>query len=154
MTGWLRILLELGKVRITVNIEPKYASLVRSNSVFWNAGGISADLGLRGLHVHAESLKALLSGGVAFATPPKPGHTVSEGSVFKLHPEAKGDWLEWQADFSASEDEGEEKHGFVGRFFHHEDKNEEEAKQEDPSPEPTHEEKKHHFLKGLFHRGD
>ena len=31
---------------------------------------------------------------------------------------------------------------------------EEEAKQEDPSPEPTHEEKKHHFLKGLFHRGD
>jgi paraquat-inducible protein B len=143
-----------GKVRITVNIEPKYASLVRSNSVFWNAGGISADLGLRGLHVHAESLKALLSGGVAFATPPKPGHTVSEGSVFKLHPEAKGDWLEWETDYSASEDKGEEKHGFVGRFFHHEDKNEEEAKQEDPSPEPTHEEKKHHFLKGLFHRGD
>ena len=71
-----------GKVRITVNIEPRYESLVRSNSVFWNASGISADLGLHGLHVHAESLKALLSGGVAFATPPKPGHTVKAGSVF------------------------------------------------------------------------
>ena len=31
------------KVRITVNIETQYASLVRSNSVFWNASGISAD---------------------------------------------------------------------------------------------------------------
>ena len=62
---------------------------MRANSVFWNAGGISADLGLSGLHIHAASLKALLSGGVAFATPPKPGAPVSEGSVFKLHPEAK-----------------------------------------------------------------
>jgi hypothetical protein len=31
-------------------------------------------------------------GGVAFATPPKPGHKVSEGSEFKLHAEAKDDW--------------------------------------------------------------
>jgi paraquat-inducible protein B len=145
-----------GKVRITVNIEPRYASLVRSNSVFWNAGGISADLGLHGLKVHAESLKALLSGGVAFATPPKPGHTVSAGSVFALHAEAKDDWHKWQTDYSAEEGDGdgEKKQGVIGRFFHHEDKTEEEVKQEDPTPEPTHEEKKHHFMSGLFHRGD
>jgi hypothetical protein len=129
---------------------------VRSNSVFWNAGGISADLGLHGLHVHAESLKALLSGGVAFATPPKPGHTVKAGSVFKLHAEAKDDWHKWQADYSseAKNGDGEKKPGIIGRFFHHEDKTEEEAKQEDPSPEPTHEEKKHGFMHGLFHHGD
>ena len=48
----------------------------------------------------------------------------------------------------------EKKPGIIGRFFHHEDKSEEEAKQEDPTPEPTHEEKKHHFLHGLFHHGD
>jgi paraquat-inducible protein B len=140
-----------------VNIEPRYASLVRSNSVFWNASGISADLGLHGLHVHAESLKALLSGGVAFATPPKPGHTVKAGSVFKLHAEAKDDWHKWQTDYSSEATDGDgekKKQGIVGRFFHHEDKSEEEAKQEDPEPEPTHEEKKHHFLKGLFHHGD
>jgi paraquat-inducible protein B len=142
------------EVLITVNIEPRHASLVRSNSVFWNASGISADLGLHGLHVHAESLKSLLSGGVAFATPPKPGHTVKAGSVFKLHPEAKDDWHEWETDYSAKEEHGEKKHGIIGRFFHHEGKTEEEAKKEDPSPEPTHEEHKHHFLHGLFHRGD
>ena len=145
-----------GKVRITVNIEPRYESLVRSNSVFWNASGISADLGLHGLHVHAESLKALLSGGVAFATPPKPGHTVKAGSVFALHAEAKDDWHKWQTDYSAKEEDGdgEKKQGVIGRFFHHEDKSEEEAKQEDPTPEPTHEEKKHGFMHGLFHHGD
>ena len=130
---------------------------MRRKDVFWNSSGISADLGLHGLHVHAESLKSLLSGGVAFATPPKPGHTVKEGYVFKLHAEAKDDWLEWQTDYSATESDGDgekKKQGIVGRFFHHEGKTEEEARQEDPSPAPTHEEHKRHFLKGLFHRGD
>lgn len=42
----------------------------------------------------------------------------------------------------------------AGRFFHHEKKSEEEAKQDDPTPEPTHEEHKHHFLRGLLHGGD
>ncbi len=116
------------KVKIHVNIETKYASLVRSNSVFWNASGISADLGLTGLHVHAESLKALLSGGVAFATPPKPGHTVSDGSVFRLHPEVKDDWLEWETDYTPQKGDESEKQGFLGRFFHHEGKSKEETK--------------------------
>jgi len=142
------------RVRVTVNIEPRHASLVRSNSVFWNSSGISADLGLHGLQVHAESLKSLLSGGVAFATPPQPGHTVSEGSVFKLYAEAKDDWRKWETDYSAKGEDGEQKQGIVGRFFHHEGKTEEEAKQDDPTPEPTPEEQKHHFLHGLFHHGD
>jgi paraquat-inducible protein B len=141
------------KVRIHVNVERKHASLVRSNSVFWNAGGISAKLGLTGLHIHAESLKALLTGGIAFATPPQPGHPVSAGSVFPLHPEAKDTWLKWEADFTPKGD-GQEKRGLIGRFFHHEGKSEEEVKQDDPTPEPTHEEHKHHFLHRLFHGGD
>jgi paraquat-inducible protein B len=127
---------------------------VRSNSVFWNAGGISAGLGLRGLHVHAESLKALLSGGVTFATPPRPGQRAGEGSVFALHAEAKDDWLGWKTDYSVEKEEGEAKHGIVGRFFHHDGKTEQQARQDDPTPEPSHEEHKHHFLRGLFHSGD
>jgi paraquat-inducible protein B len=142
------------KVRTKVNIETRYASLVRSNSVFWNASGITADLGLHGLKIHAESLKSLLEGGVAFATPPKPDHTVSEGSVFQLHPEAKKDWLEWETDYTAKEGDGEKKEGAIARFFHHEDKPEEEAKQDDPTPEPTADEHKHGFMHRLFHRGD
>ncbi len=37
-------------VRIHLNILSRYADLVRTNSVFWTASGISADLGLTGLH--------------------------------------------------------------------------------------------------------
>jgi paraquat-inducible protein B len=142
------------EVRTRVNIERRYATLVRSNSVFWNASGITADLGLHGLHLHAESLKSLLMGGVAFATPPRPGHTVSEGSVFQLHPEAKKDWLEWETDYKPKDGDPPEKHHFLGKFFHHEDKSEEEAKADDPTPEPTEEEHKHGFMHRLFHRGD
>lgn len=141
------------KVRIRLNIEPRYASMVRDNSVFWNASGISASLGLGGLKVHTESLKALLAGGVSFATPPAPGHTVSEGSVFPLHHEAKDDWMKWETDFGAKPGDEPKKHSGLGRFFHHEGKGEEEAKQDDPTPEPTADEHKHHFLRGLLHHG-
>ncbi len=137
------------KVRIRVKIAARHASLVHSNSVFWNAGGITADLGLHGLHIHAESLKALLLGGIAFAAPRTPGHPVSEGSVFQLHPEAKDKWLKWQSEYRPKGDDAE-KHGALARFFHHEGKSEAEAKEEASDPE----EHKHGFMGGLFHRGD
>ena len=141
-------------VRIHLNIARRHASFVRNNTVFWNASGITADLGLTGLHVHAESLKSLLSGGIAFATPPKPGHTVKDGSVFRLHPEAKKDWLEWESDYTPQAGDAPEKHSVLGRFFHHDKKSEEEAQQDDATPEPNKDEHKHGFLKRLFHRGD
>ena len=128
-------------------------TLVRSNSRFWNASGISANLGSHGLKSHTESLKALLAGGVSFATPPKPGHTVSEGSVFPLHHEAKDDWMKWETDFEAKPEDAPKKHDIMGKFFHHEGKGEEEAKQDDPTPEPTADDHKHHFLRGLSHHG-
>ena len=83
-------------VGILLEISPRYAPLVRTNSVFANASGISGDLGLSGVHVHMESLKALLSGGVAFATPDEPGPRAANGSVFELQPEFKGSWLKWK----------------------------------------------------------
>lgn len=138
------------RVRTQINVDRRYAGLVRSNSKFWNASGFSADLGLTGLHVHAESLKSLISGGVAFATPPKPGRTVKDGSVFELHPEAKDDWIDWETDYEPRTEDSEEHHSVLGSFFHHEEKTEEEAKAEDPTPAPTHEKKKHGFLKKLF----
>jgi len=68
--------------------------------------------------LHTESLKALLAGGVSFATPPRPGHTVSEGSVFPLHHEAKKDWMEWETDFEPQAGD-EHKHHFLRGLFHH-----------------------------------
>ncbi len=91
-----RLATDSRRIRVELNIRDRYASLVRHNTVFWNASGISADLGLTGVHVHAESLQSLLSGGVAFATPDPPGQRVKAGSVFRLHDEADDDWLDWK----------------------------------------------------------
>jgi paraquat-inducible protein B len=142
------------RVRIRINVEKRYAALVRSNSVFWNASGVSAKLGLTGIHIHAESLKSLLAGGIAFATPPKPGQTVSEGSVFKLHAEAKDDWYKWETDLDAEKEaDATEQKDDSGGFFHHEDKTAEQAKADDPTPEPTTpKEEKRGFFKRVFSR--
>jgi paraquat-inducible protein B len=154
-------------VRVGLNIQQRYATLVRSNSVFWNASGISANLGLHGLEIHAESLAAILSGGVAFATPNSPGHSVKAGSVFQMHSEVKDDWLEWspliwrgpagKAPPEAAENKsGDDKESRIARFFHHKDKNEEESQtagepNKDPSQEAAHEKKRHGFFHRLFH---
>jgi len=78
---------------------------------------------------------------------------VSEGSVFALHHEAKKEWMEWETDFEAKPGKKEEKHGVVGRFFHHAGKSEEAAKRDDPTPTPTADEHKHHFMRSLLHHG-
>ncbi len=82
-------------VGVLLSIDYRYNELVRANTVFWNASGISAHLGLSGLEIQTESLAALLKGGVAFATPNQPGDPVAEGSVFRLHDKLDDDWLKW-----------------------------------------------------------
>jgi paraquat-inducible protein B len=145
-------------VRAHLNIQNRYAPLVGSNSVFWNASGISANLGLTGIHVHAESLEALMSGGIAFATPSDPGHSVTEGSVFQLHPEVKDAWLKWEpmiwrgppGEKPAQAVQAEKG---VSRFFHHKDKKAEEATADSESQRDAKqktEKKKHHFFRNLM----
>jgi paraquat-inducible protein B len=140
-------------VRVHLNIQSRYASLVRSNSVFWNASGISANLGLKGLHIHTESLEALLSGGIAFATPDSAGAQVKPGSVFRLHPEVKDDWLKWSGGEGGKKEEHE---GLLTKIFHHHEDKSEEAAAADHDPEQPHpaESPKHGFMHRLFHRGD
>jgi paraquat-inducible protein B len=82
-------------VRIRLQIDSRYAPLVRSNSVFWNASGIHSDLSLTGLHVDVSSLEALLQGAVAFATPDHPGPQAEPGAQFDLAPKAKDRWRKW-----------------------------------------------------------
>ena len=153
------------RVRVKVNIERRYASLVRSTSVFWNAGGISANLGLHGLRIHTESLKALLAGGVAFATPPKKlGQAVKAGTVFQLHPEPKDDWLEWQGKYSAGKRKEETKQAEVEDEAGAGEEAGDEAGQEEPEPaedeagqedsEPSEDKEDKGFLRGIFDRGD
>ena len=58
-----------GPVTVKVFVRAPYDGFVRQGSHFWNASGLSVNLGAEGLHVEVASLQAVLSGGVAFDTP-------------------------------------------------------------------------------------
>jgi paraquat-inducible protein B len=62
--------------------------LVRKGSHFWNASGVSFELGAQGVQVRLESLQALLSGGIAFDTPDdaRAMPVSPPGTVFPLYP--------------------------------------------------------------------
>ncbi|HEX3625510.1 MAG TPA: MlaD family protein [Verrucomicrobiae bacterium] len=77
-------------------IQQAYAPLVRSDSQFWNAGGINAHLGLfTGLQISAESAATLVSGGISFATPEKLGPAATNGSIFFINEKADPKWQSW-----------------------------------------------------------
>ncbi len=82
---------------IHVFITQRYAPLVRSGSVFWNVSGVDVSAGLfRGVEVKVESLRTLVAGGIAFATPNDPqARRAKEGAVFPLYAEPRKEWLGW-----------------------------------------------------------
>lgn len=87
------------KVNVFATIEPRYAGLVRANSQFWNASGISVDAGLfRGIKIQTGTLETLVTGGIAFATPEQTplAAPAAEHDHFTLHPGADPLWLQWQ----------------------------------------------------------
>ncbi len=56
-------------VLIAVFIEPEYAALVKKESRFWNASGITVAGGITNLKVHIPSLAAIVKGGVMMENP-------------------------------------------------------------------------------------
>jgi paraquat-inducible protein B len=84
------------EVVIHARILEEYAPLVRMNSKFWNAGGINFHIGLfSGVNISAESAQTLISGGIAFATPPNFQRAVTNGTVFILNEKSKDEWEKW-----------------------------------------------------------
>jgi paraquat-inducible protein B len=59
----------LGAVTINIFVRQPFDKFVHQNTHFWNASGVSVNLGSQGVHVELESLQAILSGGIAFETP-------------------------------------------------------------------------------------
>jgi len=57
-------------VTIHVFVRAPFDKYVRDETRFWNASGLSVNLGATGVQVQLESIKALLLGGIAFDTPP------------------------------------------------------------------------------------
>ncbi len=90
---------ELGPESQVVNIKARinahYAPLVRRNSRFWNAGGVNVDIGLHGADIQANSLKTLIAGGVAFATPDTMLEPAPPGTPFRLYAKPEDQWLGW-----------------------------------------------------------
>lgn len=86
------------RVLIYILIEPRYATLVRGGSRFWNSSGFGFDFGLfKGATVRTESLETLIEGGIAFATPDgdKMGNPARPQQTFALFDEADPEWLQW-----------------------------------------------------------
>lgn len=82
---------------IHVIIWQRYAALVRTGSAFWNASGISVKGGLlKGMEVDFESLRALVAGGIEFASPEK-APPAKAGTVFFLYESPDPKWLSWNA---------------------------------------------------------
>ncbi len=83
-------------VNIRIRIQDKYASLVRQNTVFWNAGGLDVSLKFLGIDISAESMRSLVVGGIAFATPTPLGRPAIARGTFDLQDKLEEKWLKWK----------------------------------------------------------
>ena len=80
---------------VHILVFQRFAPLVREGSAFWNVSGLSMKGSiLKGIEVDFESLRALVTGGVEFATPPNSARA-KPGTVFFLYDEPKKEWLAW-----------------------------------------------------------
>ncbi|MEI6338028.1 MAG: MlaD family protein, partial [Verrucomicrobiota bacterium] len=80
---------------LCVVIDLPYASLIRDNTKFWDAGGMKISLGFFYLKMQNASLDTLARGGLAFATPVALGERVRPGHEFPLNPAPRREWLRW-----------------------------------------------------------
>jgi paraquat-inducible protein B len=84
-------------VELTVLIQPRYATLVRTTSVFWLVKGVDVKGGLfSGVQMKLGSLQALIEGGITFSTPPNDlGQPAASGAEFGLYEDPKDQWVNW-----------------------------------------------------------
>ncbi|TPG44892.1 MCE family protein [Roseomonas nepalensis] len=76
-----------GKVNLRAFVRAPYDRYLREGSRFWNASGVNLRVGAEGVKLELESLRALLSGGVAFDTPSEfqDQPPVPDGARFQLY---------------------------------------------------------------------
>jgi len=80
---------------VHVVIYPRYVGLVREGSTFWDVSGLNVKGGIfKGVDVQFESVRAFITGGIEFATPPGTPRA-KQGTVFFLYDEPKKEWLAW-----------------------------------------------------------
>jgi paraquat-inducible protein B len=76
-----------GPVTVQIFVRAPYDGFIRKGSHFWNASGLSVQVGSQGVHVEVASLQAVLSGGVAFDSPTNRADSpaVEAGTEFPLY---------------------------------------------------------------------
>ncbi len=95
-------------VLVYIIIEERYAQLIRKNTKFWNASGVTVKGGVfSGITVSTESLEAIMAGGIALATPggADMGGRVETGYRFTLFDKPEAGWLDWSPDIFVIEEE-------------------------------------------------
>ena len=99
-------------VEVQCVIERRYARLVHPGSKFWSVAGLDLHVGLfSGAQVNVESLKSLIIGGIAFATPEQPNEgPARDGTVFRLYEQAEKQWLDWAPEIPVTPGEVEPAH--------------------------------------------
>jgi len=85
------------RVELSVVVWKRYAALVRAHSRFWSGSPVDVKGGLfSGLEVKLQSVRDLVSGEVAFATPEKDmGAPAGDGARFMLEDQPQKAWLLW-----------------------------------------------------------
>lgn len=73
-----------GLMRTTLEIKGQYKHLINAQSLFWNVSGFKVDAGLSGIDIEAESLMAIVSGGIAVETAPDSVDTRHAQGGYKL----------------------------------------------------------------------
>lgn len=86
-----------GGVELDAVVWRRYRALVRARTRFWILTGFDFKGGLlKGFDVKVSSLRSLVSGGVAFATPGgNLGEPAADGWRFSLEEQAPKDWANW-----------------------------------------------------------
>ena len=76
------------QVSYLIFIDAPYDRLISSNTRFWNASGISAELDSEGVKFHMDSLQSALSGGISFGLPRNSpiGEPAVENTTYRLYP--------------------------------------------------------------------
>jgi paraquat-inducible protein B len=93
-------------VNLFALVDQTYAPLLRENSKFWNAGGISISGGIISLKVQAPAFESRALEGIQFATPEGPamGQEVTPGHVYELNDSPRKEWLQWSPSISLTGD--------------------------------------------------
>ena len=98
-------------VDVTAFVRAPHDRLVHPDTRFWNAGGVDLSVSAQGVRIRANSWQQLLSGGIAFETPPNIINTPRSkaGATFALYDnrraalrDPRSEQVVYVADFSSN----------------------------------------------------